>query len=278
MPLPIPFALLLAGLLLSPPGAAQGFRCPLFQSGFEPDGGGSSGRDCSARINDTGAERCINPAGAQVDCPHLLLPGQDGESGRDRLAANGQLRKRGFGPAGYDFSKLDAQGNELPVRAIRWSCLRDNRSGLIWEVKLDDPGSPRHYTHRFTWFDPTAGQDGGPLGSPGDPLSCNQTLGNQGCNTHALVQAVNAGQLCGRSDWRLPEQDELLGIVDFGSLPPRPIPGVLERISDLAGEQYKVRRSNLTLSHTINVRFYAVPTIASPHAQPDRVLLVAGRP
>lgn len=275
-----PHGLILAALLLGlapvAPSLAQSFRCPAFHSGFEP--GAAEALNCRARVNDSGADRCLNAQGEIVACPHVLLPGQDGESGRDALAAAGQLPKRGFGPAGYDFSKLDAAGNELPVRAIRWSCLRDNRSGRIWEVKLDDPASPRHHAHGYSWYHPSAGVNGTPLGSTGNTQSCNNSLGGQPCNTHALVQATNAAQLCGRSDWRLPRLAELLDVVDFGTHPVRPIAGVFERISTDFNHYYRTDTLNVIYTHSLSVGFNPTPTVGRELAADDRVLLVAGQP
>ncbi len=40
------------------------------------------------------------------------------------------------------YTKLDAAGNDLPTGATEWTCVRDNDTGLIWEVKTDDWWSP----------------------------------------------------------------------------------------------------------------------------------------
>lgn len=58
--------------------------------------------------------------------------GQDAVYGRD---AASNLSKVGYGPAGFDYTKLDANGDDLAEAATSWSCVRDNVSGLIWEVK-----------------------------------------------------------------------------------------------------------------------------------------------
>ena len=46
-----------------------------------------------------------------------------------------------LGSTHSDYTKLDAQGNELPKSASSWSCVLDNRSGLVWEVKTNDGGA-----------------------------------------------------------------------------------------------------------------------------------------
>ena len=44
------------------------------------------------------------------------------------------------GHAGFSFTKLDRNGNPLPAAATSWSCVRDNVTGLTWEVKTNDGG------------------------------------------------------------------------------------------------------------------------------------------
>jgi hypothetical protein len=36
------------------------------------------------------------------------------------------------------YTKLDGSGNELPDSAKSWTTVRDNLTGLIWEMKTDD--------------------------------------------------------------------------------------------------------------------------------------------
>ena len=36
------------------------------------------------------------------------------------------------------YTKLDANGNDLPNDATEWIMVRDNVTGLIWEVKTND--------------------------------------------------------------------------------------------------------------------------------------------
>ena len=81
--------------------------------------------------------------------------------GRDALARAGQLQKVGGGEAGFDFTKLDANGNALPASATSWDCVRDNVTGLIWEVKTTS--GLRSWSNTYTWYDPNS-----PDGNPGD--------------------------------------------------------------------------------------------------------------
>jgi hypothetical protein len=60
--------------------------------------------------------------------------------------------------------------------------VRDNVTGLIWEVKTDDAG-PRDKDNKYTWDE-----------------------------ANAYCDALELG---GHSDWRLPSREELRSIVDY---------------------------------------------------------------
>ena len=55
-----------------------------------------------------------------------------------------------IGSTHSDYTKLDAQGYELPKSASSWSCVLDNRSGLVWEVKTDNGGA-RDKDNEYRW-------------------------------------------------------------------------------------------------------------------------------
>ena len=161
----------------------------------------------SGKLNDTGIDWCANGSANNLACPVSGYEGQDGEYGRDALARSGQLAKVGGGAAGFDFTKLDASGNALPESASEWSCVRDNHTGLIWEVKSTD-GGPRDKDNTYTWYNPDSSTNG-------------RSAGTQGSNnTYKYVNDVNAQGLCGASDWRMPTRKELLSIVHNGRINP----------------------------------------------------------
>ncbi|WP_167354830.1 InlB B-repeat-containing protein [Pseudoalteromonas luteoviolacea] len=168
-----------------------------------------------SKLNDTGMLTCIdgNRAGTDITrhlaCELSVDPEgdeiprvQDGHTGRDIEALSGSLVKVGAGIAGFDFTKLDGNGNALPANAPVWSCVRDNHTGLIWESKSSEAGlHNRHNT--YSWLkDGLGNKNGG---------SCT----GSDCDTEAFVKAVNTAQLCGYSDWRIPKVSELHGLVDY---------------------------------------------------------------
>ena len=182
-------------------------------------------------LNDTGIDWCGDGANnydvgdaafKQQQCDAVAnagYPGQDGHYGRDAAARAGTLEKVGAGAAGFDYTKIANNGSELPASATLgsgpndWACTRDNVTGLIWEVKVDNPSHMRHQGHTYTWYDPNS-----PDGDPGTPNRGICTGSN--CDTTGFVQAVNAQGLCGVSDWGMPTRRELQEIVDYGGHSP----------------------------------------------------------
>lgn len=161
-------------------------------------------------LNDTGIDWCGNDDTNHLGCPVASHPGQDGDFGRDALAREGLLDKVGAGAAGFDYTKLDANGNDLPASATDWSCVRDNHTGLIWEVKTTD-GGLQDKDNTYTWYNPDPDTNGG---DPGVQDGGNCT--GSACDTHGYVQAVNAQGLCGASDWRMPAVMELHSLTHQG--------------------------------------------------------------
>jgi hypothetical protein len=99
--------------------------------------------------------------------------------------------------------------------------VRDNVTGLIWEIKrMDDPIHLRHYAHTYTWYNPDSSTNGGSAGYETGGACTGVTK----CNTNAYKFAVNAlpsGQaLCGFNDWRVPSKDVLSTLAHLGRVTP----------------------------------------------------------
>ncbi len=160
-------------------------------------------------LNDTGVTQ--QASNTVVGSLHQAeFPGQDGQRGQDRIAANGALEKAGQGAAGFDFTPLDENGDPITDSNVDGVCVRDNVTGYIWEVKSPDAGL-LNLDNTYSWY--RTSNNGGFAGVlSGSDTSCSLT----NCNTQDYVNAVNAQGLCGFFDWRMPNHDELLSLMHFG--------------------------------------------------------------
>lgn len=171
--------------------------------------GGVLGTQGTGLLNDTGITDCFGMGAGGFPCPQSSFTLQDGDVGRDDTHDDDA-----DGHAGFSFTKLDASGNDLAAVATSWQCVRDEVTGLIWEVKTDDSGL-QDKDHTYTWYLPDPAPNGGDPGVA-DGGSCS----GSDCDTYHYVNAVNQQILCGASDWRLPTVFELQGIVDYSTLDP----------------------------------------------------------
>ena len=116
------------------------------------------------------------------------------------------------------YTKLDAGGNDLPDSAAEWVMVRDNVTGLIWEVKQakDDVasyGNPHDADNKYTWYDSNPDTNGGNAGTPGD-----------GTDTEDFINSLNAEKFGGQTNWRMPTIKEQESIWNRGNYNP-PIDG-----------------------------------------------------
>ena len=195
-------------------------------------------------LNDTGLDWCAdssniywpdNTAEERHDgCAALAddFPRQDGHLGRDAVARadvvhdRDWLGKTGDGVAGFDFTKLGTDGTPLTIQdaawddagaevdGTRWSCVRDNHTGLVWEVKEVEAAGLRSREHTYTWYNTDADVNGGHAGTANGGLCVDAV----NCDTEKYTAAVNAQTeaLCGSREWRLPTWQELLSITHHG--------------------------------------------------------------
>ena len=171
-----------------------------------------------AVVNDTGIDWWADGTTHYLTSEPPGYPGQDASQGRDRFQDNDS-----DGHAGFSFTKLDANGAALPAGATTWSCVRDNVTGLIWEVKTND-GGLHDRDDSYNWYDTNPETNGGFVGYANDDgaICTGYDANNETtwCNTQAFVARVNAAGWCGAKDWRLPTLDELRGIVDYSRYDP----------------------------------------------------------
>jgi hypothetical protein len=76
-------------------------------------------------VPDSGQDKCYDNNG-EIPCPQ---PGQ---------AFYGQDGNYLINPPSY--TKLDNQGKDLPDDATSWAMVRENLTGLVWEVKQNKDG------------------------------------------------------------------------------------------------------------------------------------------
>ena len=180
----------------------------------------------TGKLNDTGitASQCYQ-AGSNVllSCTSAAATGlnnaQDGMQGRDvATATNSPID----GTLGFSFIKIGAAGEVLPVSATSWSCVKDNVTGLTWEIKTNDGGlhdARKTYTNYNSTLSAQVSDT-----SNGTLKFINATQGQLDAvnNSIGFAAAVNKAGLCGSSDWRLPTDKELMSLVNYGkNFPPQ---------------------------------------------------------
>ena len=145
------------------------------------------------------------------------LENEDCEVGRD---ADASLNDDSDGHAGFSFTRLNLDGSVYTgnVDSQPWYCVRDNVSGLIWEVKTDD-GTLSNEAETFTWYD-DHGDDNANTGT-GTASSTEDTQDTQDLIDLANDENSEDG-LCGVTGWRLPTVQEIEGLTSYNNSAPAP--------------------------------------------------------
>ncbi len=155
-------------------------------------------------LNDTGITWSGEiPSTNNDECSNQTITSpQDCNTGRDFTHNDDS-----DGHAGFSFTKLDANGvplfnqNALYINSP-WSCVKDNVTGLIWEVKTNTAGI-HNKNNLYQWGGLTA------IG-----LDHPERQGTYYNDWNNLIQESNNEMHCGINNWRVPTVGELGGIVD----------------------------------------------------------------
>ena len=170
----------------------------------------------TGRLNDTGIAGSVLGLREFVsNSCSPIHPLQDCHFGRDsdELIGRDDTGSDGDGQDGFSFLKVSASGEPLPANTeILHACVKDNVTGLMWEVKTD--GGRHDAAHTYTWYNSNSNENGGASGALGDNTTC--SLSN--CNTESYVTEVNSAGLCGYTDWRMPTVTELQGLLNYNNV------------------------------------------------------------
>jgi hypothetical protein len=132
------------------------------------------------KLPDTGQILCYDDEGNQIETPdkEAAFYGQDGV----------------FSIFPMSFTKLREGGEVLDDEVTweqGWRMVKDNNTGLVWEVKSQHLGDINYKTDRYSWHD-----------------------------AQVYIERLNKQDYGGFSDWRLPNREELRTIVNYADMIP----------------------------------------------------------
>ena len=120
----------------------------------------------------------------------------------------------------FDFTRIAADGSELQGEGDfakqPWACVRDNKTGLIWEVKSANAGL-QAATNTYTWLDNNPATNGGNKG-----VAAGGVCSGSACDTESYIAAISKTRLCGYTDWRVPNRFEMATVLDYSIPHPGP--------------------------------------------------------
>lgn len=199
------------------------------------------------RLNDTGITwGNVYPEGYNDGCTGQTIEQQDCFHGRDYRALRSELKKIGGGVAGFDFTRLDKNGTEYTGSGVYidkpWACVRDNVTGLVWEVKTTDDGI-HDRKNIYRWGGKTA------MLTEAARTKWSEALFD---DWNQLLDNSNNTVLCGVKDWRLPTAIELFNIANKGAIEPAID---TDYFPNTVSAPYWSSNAHLTLQKALSVNF-----------------------
>lgn len=192
----------------------------------EPSDGYSGTNNRDINCADVGATQTVS--GTEPISNDLVPAGQDAVYGRDAQSMAGTLTKIGGGYAGFDYTKLGSDGLSLAIQnkswsdggnegaGTQWSCVKDNVTGLIWEVKTNDNGF-RDKDWTYSWYNSYGLRNGGNAGTADGGDNCSASTQ---CDIERYLTAINSRGLCGSHQWNIPSMGILMTLQNInGSVP-----------------------------------------------------------
>ncbi|MBL4658883.1 MAG: DUF1566 domain-containing protein [Alcanivoracaceae bacterium] len=158
-------------------------------------------------FNDTGVTWAGHSSQANnTICESDMSLPQDCDHGRD---SSGMTNINEDGAAGFSFTKLDTFGNPLSNNAELWSCVKDNITGLTWEIKTTSEGV-HNKDNKYQWGGITSIGINHPdrIGDYFEP------------SWNKLINISNNSVFCGKNNWRAPTIDELSGLGNYSTFLP----------------------------------------------------------
>ena len=112
------------------------------------------------------------------------------------------------------YQALGDDGQPLENDDLNGTCVLDQYTGLMWQVKSETSGL-NDWRNTYSWYNPEE--------SSGPELDYRGTANGgicsgSDCDTWDYVKAINQIGLCGYSDWRMPSRDALASISDIRKL------------------------------------------------------------
>lgn len=124
-----------------------------------------------------------------------------------------------IGSTGYSLVFKGCDADNVATYYDKSECVRDNATGLIWQGQTPAGTGLRANDQDKTNFDSTSGLQRYDASVAGSYRAATTSEINALSNSVGFKNSVNASNLCGFSNWRIPSQSELLGLVTLSETP-----------------------------------------------------------